>query len=1491
MLDGLEESGKLTKKSLEESAKANDKIVSENPNKSERLVQAHLQSTKRVDPITGERSMGSFTRRMLETQNSRLKKGQSSEDFSKQYKSVTGGLNEAVALGGVELTDSVKKTAQLIDDQIHDAALKIADGGKVTDKILEQAANEVLDTAEKAGGEMGKVARALKKVRDDLNFEVTAAPTVETRRAAGIQGQDETELAMVKRLISEGKLYQDGRNVKTTELGKSLSSTAEFARFDSAGGFATKQRVNSVPGSKTYLDGMGSDPSKLASVGVSVIRDIKDEVGQSLLEASASASPSEKTIQASNNMVDGVTETLVNSKDDVAKATETMISPVTQKRTGPRRASSDPAVMAALAGNQAVVQASRGPRRASAPEGPPSPRRPGEPGFIGPMPGMAESVQKTKTGLDNMMDTASKLSIGLSSITGILYMFGGEMQGIAGVISMVSAGLFGLISIVQAYRDLQITNMVLERAKAVTTAVQTAMTAASAAGLGIFATLTSVASAAMTALLGPLGLIILAIAAVTAVFVGLGFLIKGQIDRLEAFGKIVDVTADQIKFLGDAAGESPITQSAFGTASASPMEEVNTAAAKQRAEDEEFLRQFDVQIQATKDGAKASVEEALNMLAYRLSSTGLSDRVVEDTMAGIIRASNRTDIEFDFNSVGISQENTNALFATLNSQIEKIGNVGGQANVGKGIISIMESFGLQLQAETISLEQYTLQMQKLQDEINSIADEGARANVINQAVDSLISDENLRTQIKSVQDLDKRFLLLQASGGASGLVMDDLIVKANDSASSNEDLAKAIKEVTAAQIENNKISNQEIDLEIITEEAVGGLREETAAINDKITAYNLLVAAGYSAADSLRLLNNQVLVGQIVQANSVASTVTDINNLLAAQAAMDAITARAGGGGGGQKSPFQEAIDSLKEQQKEAKSSIMAYAKLRSAGLSVAESSKIAGDSMLAAALASQQVGSRRWNELVTAIRAARAEEEAWLNSTPEGRAEQFAEVYAKVMDVFDSQEAILEMNNEAATATNRKIIETLEKQIEAYSRRINVLQRDLDDITEKEDEINKSYDERQKALETVKKLNQDIINQQKSQISVADALSRGDISAAAEAMEDARAQRASAQGDATGAALDAARQGQLNALTRNGKTRAQIEAEIKQIKKDISDIEFGALQNAQDAVDKANEQLEIARDGLEVQGLSKTAWEEINTRIDASKAQAALYDAEVVKALENARGLVGEWDKLNDTFTTTHVINTINTGGGGGGGGGGAVAETPGGQNPAYTEILSKLAPMEAQYAAYEAQLQPLLEERNKYQRQRNQPLNFLQFESIDRKLKEAQDKVNQVLDSQRWTGRGIAQYRAELAATPQYLAAGGFAKGTDTLPAMLTPGEFVVNSAATKRFAPILEAINSGSFRYSMPSGPTVPNNFSKPVYNIPEKSYADVGGSEGIYPSSNRASSLTAQDNSVYNNTYSLSVNVGGTDVSANEIANVVMNKIRTIESQQVRRQVIR
>jgi hypothetical protein len=83
-----------------------------------------------------------------------------------------------------------------------------------------------------------------------------------------------------------------------------------------------------------------------------------------------------------------------------------------------------------------------------------------------------------------------------------------------------------------------------------------------------------------------------------------------------------------------------------------------------------------------------------------------------------------------------------------------------------------------------------------------------------------------------------------------------------------------------------------------------------------------------------------------------------------------------------------------------------------------------------------------------------------------------------------------------------------------------------------------------------------------------------------------------------------------------------------------------------------------------------------------------------------------------------------------------------------------------------------------------------------------------------------------------------------------------------------------------------------FSEPVYNMPSREYVAVGENTGVYSTSGASPSQTTLDNSVYNNnSYSISVNVSGTSSNANDIANAVMNKIKTIESQQVKRQVLR
>lgn len=67
-------------------------------------------------------------------------------------------------------------------------------------------------------------------------------------------------------------------------------------------------------------------------------------------------------------------------------------------------------------------------------------------------------------------------------------------------------------------------------------------------------------------------------------------------------------------------------------------------------------------------------------------------------------------------------------------------------------------------------------------------------------------------------------------------------------------------------------------------------------------------------------------------------------------------------------------------------------------------------------------------------------------------------------------------------------------------------------------------------------------------------------------------------------------------------------------------------------------------------------------------------------------------------------------------------------------------------------------------------------------------------------------------------FRAAGGFARGTDTIPAMLSPGEFVMNARSSKRFASQLIAMNAGvNPVYRQEGGPVVNNTVNVGDINV--------------------------------------------------------------------------
>ena len=99
-----------------------------------------------------------------------------------------------------------------------------------------------------------------------------------------------------------------------------------------------------------------------------------------------------------------------------------------------------------------------------------------------------------------------------------------------------------------------------------------------------------------------------------------------------------------------------------------------------------------------------------------------------------------------------------------------------------------------------------------------------------------------------------------------------------------------------------------------------------------------------------------------------------------------------------------------------------------------------------------------------------------------------------------------------------------------------------------------------------------------------------------------------------------------------------------------------------------------------------------------------------------------------------------------------------------------------------------------------------------------------------------------------PKYFSVGGQARGTDTVPAMLTPGEFVVKKFAVNSFGvDKLKSINNGTFNNKKES-----ENSSSSVYN------------------------------------YGINVNVSNSNANTDDIARAVITQIKQIDNQRVRGQ---
>jgi TP901 family phage tail tape measure protein len=486
---------------------------------------------------------------------------------------------------------------------------------------------------------------------------------------------------------------------------------------------------------------------------------------------------------------------------------------------------------------------------------------------------------------------------------------------------------------------------------------------------------------------------------------------------------------------------------------------------------------------------------------------------------------------------------------------------------------------------------------------------------------------------------------------------------------------------------------------------------------------------------------------------------------------------------------------------------------------------------------------------------------------TIEGMEEIFQDGFSKAMEAFDVKTEAIEIEFRAKKKPFEDIIKRGRELISDITNRaggLDDLEADLQRIQFQEEDINKKYDEREKALQRIRELNDQVTARQRAQLGVADALSRGDIAAAARAAQEKRQEQVKQAIDNQQKVLELSRERELAALTGQlGMTREQIETAVRNLKQQILEIEESMIEPAEYQVELLEREEKLQISSLKVLGMTRDEWEKVKNKVDLARVNSNSYRNAINDALDVVRDILKYWTDLDGKkVTTTHTIVTKH--------------ETKGSPAPAPSvppassdsgresgtvdRPSSKPSPGSTSTgpAGWEAVPKAIRDKwdsfANKYAmkngteyRQGLTKRNDLLGSPTNRALQ------NALADYLKKYGFGVPGYGTTTSSgggTPnRFMNVGGLARsvygsvmsnmtmGSDRVPTMLQPGEFVVSKYGVSKTSPaVLKSINNGTF-----------------------------GGG------------------SVYN--YSITVNAK-TNANADEIASSVMNTIRSIDAKRIR-----
>ena len=550
-----------------------------------------------------------------------------------------------------------------------------------------------------------------------------------------------------------------------------------------------------------------------------------------------------------------------------------------------------------------------------------------------------------------------------------------------------------------------------------------------------------------------------------------------------------------------------------------------------------------------------------------------------------------------------------------------------------------------------------------------------------------------------------------------------------------------------------------------------------------------------------------------------------------------------------------------------------ALAMLKARGVDAATALELTADAANAAAIISKDLDGKDLETMIAntkkataatrefekALKAAQFEADEMAEGAAEKLSEKFdyafVEIERKQREIFKSVNKITPEQVELSIAVDERAIEKIQDQInginsqvKSYNRTLDLIGRQETAITETYDKKTESLNKQKDALESVKSINGFLLSQQQKQLGLANALTQGDISAAAAAAQEMRAEASQEAMNRLGTGLDKAvtnleaqKQKELSSITAvvNGQklTRKQIDAQILTLSDQIYNIEVTQLEPLQKQADAKRQllsdlafEIEKQQKVFEVSGMTKVEWDLIQRYVDAANRNADTLAIDIDAIASSSSKAAASWLSILASMQAAAALKALGT--------------NSGSTNPAdiAAGIKDGSITKENLTPAQAAQASAVVK---------------LTISKINSQIAQ----INKLTQKKMYGGPISSGIKGGMGIVKS-MAFGGRAIGSDTVPAMLTPGEFVMNKAASKAYGPLLERIN--------------------------ESKYPGMLGGGGMtqIPVNNISTSMNDNSTAVYN--YNLGFSINGANGSAKDIANAVMREIKNVDSQRIRGQ---